>query len=106
MADAAATLALRTAHERLLDILSDLDAAGESGAGAHIAAAIDLIESRIEPDPRLRRRRDEDGAIATIAREMVSAFGPRAQRVARGQMDGASGSAFLSWAAIISRMDD
>lgn len=95
---------LRAAHDRLLDVLDLLDAAQEHGAAAHVIAAIDRLELRILPDDRFLRREPGDGAIAIIARQMVDRFGDRADSVARRQLDQATGSTFLAWAAIVSRI--
>ncbi|WP_298692441.1 hypothetical protein [uncultured Sphingomonas sp.] len=97
--------AITRLHGELLGHLAQLDQLGEHVAAAHLAAAIDSLEERID-GPRVEMVRNSKGdPVEAMARGLIARFGEQAADAARRQMQGASGQVLLTWAAIASRID-
>lgn len=95
--------AITRVHADLLERLALLDRLGEHVAAAHLAAAIDALEERL--DDQAPRPSRTDDPVEAMARGLVARFDDRATEAARSQMKGASGQTLLVWAAILSRID-
>jgi hypothetical protein len=106
MADDQPIQTLTAAHRQLLDLLSELERIGEFSAAAHVAAAIDVLETRVGVDHGAEVHPGTSNSVAEIAGRMRDAFGEKAESVARRQLTTASGSAVLAWAAIVNRIAD
>jgi hypothetical protein len=106
MDDLETSTSLSLMRQQLLEALSLLDSASEHAAAAHVAAAIDILEGRLDLAEEDRADRSRDNPVTIIVRCMVECFGSRAGAVARRQLSEASGSAFLVWAAIAGRLSD
>jgi len=91
-------------HRQMLDQLVELDQLGEHVAAAHLTAAIDALEERLDARTTHPRDRRTD-PVEAMAHGLIERFGKRAAEVSRLQMRGASGQTFLVWAAISSRID-
>ena len=106
MSDGPATSAITRIHREMLDHLSELDRLGEHVAAAHLTAAIDALEERSEAAGMTPTRDRRNDPVEVMAYGLVEKFGDRATRVARRQLEGASGDTLLVWAAIVSRVDE
>jgi len=92
-------------HGELLAQLAHLDQLGEHVAAAHLAAAIDALEERLDRPHTERVRDSKDDPVEAMARGLIARFGEQATDAARHQMHGAAGQVLLVWAAIASRID-
>jgi hypothetical protein len=97
--------ALNAIHRQLLDQLPRLDRLGEHIAAAHLAAAIDALEDRLELAERDRSQRLGPDPMDVMATKMFERLGDRAAAVSRAQMSDATGQTLLVWASITSRLD-
>jgi hypothetical protein len=92
-------------HRALLDHLSALDRLGEHVAAAHLTAAIDAIEDRIDVSANDHRRDSAGDPVEAMACGLIEMLGPQAQLAARQQITASSGQQLIKWAAIASRVD-
>ncbi len=97
--------ALNAIYRQLLDQLPRLDRLGEHVAAAHLAAAIDALEDRLELAERDRSQRPGPDPMDVMATKMFERLGERAAAVSRAQMSDATGQTLLVWASITSRLD-
>ncbi|WBO21110.1 hypothetical protein [Sphingomonas abietis] len=99
-------ISLLAIKQQMLGILGRLDHYGEHIAAAHLVAALDALDDRLEA--RLGEQRPastEDRPLDHFARAMIDRFGDRAEAVARAQLVAASGDAMLAWATIIGHLE-
>jgi len=105
MSSELASSAVTRIHRDLLDHLSSLDQLGERAAAAHLAAAIDALEDRLDStETGIAGHRRHD-PVEAMARGLIARFDERAAEAARRQIQAASGQVLLLWAAVADRID-
>lgn len=90
-------------HARFLHGLGELDRLGEHVGAAYVAAAIDVIETRLATAGRFVGAR-HDGRLDSFARAFADRFGARAEDVAHAQLARSQGRAEAVWASILARL--
>lgn len=101
--DATPPIELVAVHYQLTQQLATLDRVGEHIAAAHLLAAIDAIEDRLDTSGG-DRAPGQGSRIELLTRNIVDRFGDRALDVSREQLGRASGTTHVVWAAITNRL--
>lgn len=92
-------------RQQMMRLLGQLDQCGEHVAAAHLVAALDALDDRLETPAEDRATAAPERPIDQFSRVLIEHFGDRAEAVAREQLACSSGDAMLTWVAIIGRME-
>lgn len=92
-------------RQQMFRLLGQLDQCGEHIAAAHLVAALDALDDRLDTPAADRADASPERPVDHFARVLIEHYGDRAEAVAREQLACSSGDAMLTWAAIVARME-